>query len=399
LQDFVSALSVGPSIASFISQVRQLSTTPTTGYFWSFVAHLSSLRTEHALSTSRMLPLYSMLQVAVCGIACCILVPIVVSNIVFIVEFIQELILTLIFVPRLHVVPETLAVLITGCDTGIGLMAARHLKKHGYRVIAVCLTEKGSAMLKGELDLVLTNDITKNDHIVSIAKNVHKFCKESNASFWSVVHNAGIANPSHFDLSTTAMNERVMQVNVLGPMALTLELLPLLKRTKDSRIITMSSFASKMPCPGGSVYCASKHAIDGFMISLRGELKPWDIHVCNINPIYLKTGHVEASLDIISKAYNDADASLKSQYDEEVVSMYIRRLSKTQDDPMLAVSKIHSLLSESKPYFHNYVGRSIIHRVMIMLPWSIRNAAMSKLAKGIGPREGVKDKLRASKLE
>jgi short-subunit dehydrogenase len=278
-------------------------------------------------------------------------------------------------------------------------MAARHLKKHGYRVIAVCLTEKGSAMLKGELDLVLTNDITKNDHIVSIAKNVHKFCKESNTSFWSVVHNAGLSNGTHFDFSQTAINERVMQVNVLGPMALTLELLPLLKRTKDSRIINLSSFAAKTVTPAGSVYCASKSALEGFMISLRMELIPWDIHVCNINPAYLNTGLLQANQDAINKTYHDADPSLKSQYDEKVISLYFKRSTIVQDDAMLAVSKIHSLLSESKPYFNNYIGKSIILRLLVMLPWALQYPYFLHVSRGIGPKEGAKEKLRSSKLE
>ena len=64
--------------------------------------------------------------------------------------------------------------------------------------------------------------------------------------------------------------------------------LPLLKSSKNSRIINLSSVAGLIGGYGFSLYSGNKHAIEGTMKSIRQELKAWNIHVSNVNPAFMK---------------------------------------------------------------------------------------------------------------
>ena len=60
--------------------------------------------------------------------------------------------------------------------------------------------------------------------------------------------------------------------------------LPLLKSCPGSRLINVTSVASRLPCPGLSVYTATKHALSGFSEVLRLELAKFQVSVVTIQP-------------------------------------------------------------------------------------------------------------------
>ena len=60
--------------------------------------------------------------------------------------------------------------------------------------------------------------------------------------------------------------------------------LPLLKSCPGSRLINVTSVASRLPCPGLSVYTATKHAMSGFSEVLRLELAKFQVSVVTVQP-------------------------------------------------------------------------------------------------------------------
>lgn len=67
-------------------------------------------------------------------------------------------------------------VLITGCDTGFGKMAAIRLDQLGFHVIATCLTNEGEKEVKKEASNKLTTfrlDVTKSDQIQDVYRKVN----------------------------------------------------------------------------------------------------------------------------------------------------------------------------------------------------------------------------------
>jgi NADP-dependent 3-hydroxy acid dehydrogenase YdfG len=85
-----------------------------------------------------------------------------------------------------------------------------------------------------------------------------------------LIHNAGVAYPGRVAESTVDEWRDTMQVNVIGAVALTLELLPAL-RSSGGHVVFVNSGAGINASPGLASYSASKFALRGFADSLRND--------------------------------------------------------------------------------------------------------------------------------
>jgi NAD(P)-dependent dehydrogenase (short-subunit alcohol dehydrogenase family) len=193
--------------------------------------------------------------------------------------------------------PENHVVLITGCDSGFGLLTTHKLLKKNYFVVPLCLTEKGVKELQdyckvngcASRSLVLRCDVTKEDQIKAVHEEVEKLLKKnSKLKLWAIVNNAGIAPGGYTDWLSMNTYRKTMDVNFFAIVSVTKTFLQMLKRAKYSRVINICSIAGLSGFPNGGPYCASKHAVEGFTKSVRMELIPWNIFVCNINPGFMK---------------------------------------------------------------------------------------------------------------
>lgn len=96
-----------------------------------------------------------------------------------------------------------------------------------------------------------------------------------------LVHNAGVAYPGRVAESTVDEWQSTMQVNVIGPFALTLALLPAL-RTAGGHVVFVNSGSGINASPGLASYSASKFALRGFADSLRND-EP-SLRVTSVHP-------------------------------------------------------------------------------------------------------------------
>lgn len=186
------------------------------------------------------------------------------------------------------VVPANNVVVITGCDSGFGEMTAIKLSKMGFHVVAACLTTKGVAKMKNVAALTIQCDITKEKDVEELTAATTKYIESKGLRLWGLVNNAGIAVGRCLDWMTMDLYRKVMDVNFFGHVHVTKCFLPLLKHSKNSRIVNLSSMAGLNGMGGLSAYCASKFAMEAFMKSLRDEMRAWNIHVSNINPGFMK---------------------------------------------------------------------------------------------------------------
>ncbi|KAL6075768.1 hypothetical protein STEG23_026506, partial [Scotinomys teguina] len=159
-------------------------------------------------------------------------------------------------------------VFITGCDSGFGNLLARQLDRRGMRVLAACLTENGAEELKSKtsdrLETVIL-DVTKTESIVAATEWVKE--RVGNRGLWGLVNNAGISTPS-------APNEwlkkedfaKILDVNLLGTIEVTLNMLPLVRRARG-RVVNVSSIMGRVSLIGGG-YSISKYGVEAFSDSL-----------------------------------------------------------------------------------------------------------------------------------
>ncbi|NWS93292.1 RDH16 dehydrogenase, partial [Toxostoma redivivum] len=167
--------------------------------------------------------------------------------------YVAALLLGLLLLRRWHRERQTVPrlsekhVLITGCDSGFGNLLARQLDARGLRVLAACLTDSGAAQLRAatsnRLQTVLL-DVTSSKSIADVTAWVRE--RVGDQGLWGLVNNAGIAIP-------TAPNEwltkedfvKVLNVNLVGLVEVTLSLLPLLRRARG-RVVNVASVMGRV---------------------------------------------------------------------------------------------------------------------------------------------------------
>lgn len=216
-------------------------------------------------------------------------------------------------------------VLITGCDSGFGNLLARQLDRRGLRVLAACLTEAGAAQLRaatsGRLQTVLL-DVTSSESIADVTAWVRE--RVGDQGLWGLVNNAGIAIP-------TAPNEwltkqdfvKVLDVNLVGLVEVTLSLLPLVRRARG-RVVNVASVMGRVSFFGGG-YCISKYGVEAFSDSLRLEMRNFGVKVCVIEPGYFKTmiTNVENLEKNFHSSWQKLPEEIKASYGESYLRQFV----------------------------------------------------------------------------
>ncbi len=180
-------------------------------------------------------------------------------------------------------------VLITGCDTGLGVEFARQYAAEGYRVLATCL-DPGSARATREIrgDVrVLKLDVSDLDAIDSLASELES------EPIDILLSNAGLGK-HHPGFGDTDYHQwhRILDVNLIGPMKLAEALV---EHVAASPMKVMAFVSSRMGSialnmTGGSyAYRSSKAGLNAVVKSLAVDLMPRGILVLALHPGWAKT--------------------------------------------------------------------------------------------------------------
>ncbi|XP_053311676.1 retinol dehydrogenase 7-like [Spea bombifrons] len=248
-------------------------------------------------------------------------------------------------------------VLITGCDSGFGNLLAKQLDKRGLLVLAACLTKKGTENLRKETSSRLQTvilDVTDSQSVSSATKWV-KDCVGS-AGLWGLVNNAGFGfsiAPNEWQRKEDFL--KVLQVNLLGTIDVTLNLLPLIRRS-HGRIVNMSSALGRLSMVGGG-YCISKYGVESFSDSLRRELRAFGVKVSVIEPGCFRTlmADDEGHIKNIERLWENVPAETKECYGEQYYQQYIHSLK--------------CLFATASPRLHK-VTDCMEHALTAVHPWT-----------------------------
>ncbi|XP_015585494.1 D-beta-hydroxybutyrate dehydrogenase, mitochondrial [Cephus cinctus] len=186
------------------------------------------------------------------------------------------------------------AVIITGCDSGLGYSLALHCHSLGATVIAGVL-RKDSV---GAKDLIRNGikvsplDITNVESVKNFETFVGELLKQKNLTLRALVNNAGVMIFGEFEWQTEDQTRRQIEVNLLGTMRITKQLLPLI-RAHLSRIIIVSSHCAEAPIPGVAAYGATKAGVSAWATALRVELKKYGVDVvCFVPGSFAKESNI-----------------------------------------------------------------------------------------------------------
>ncbi len=180
-------------------------------------------------------------------------------------------------------------VLITGAGSGIGRELAIRAAAAGHH-IALCGRRSSPlhdtlSLLPGDGHMVLPADITIPIHRQALAERI--------AQSWGgldvLVNNAGVVPGGPFERMGDSDMEAAVATNLLAPMALTRELLPLLRRGHSPRVVNVGSMLGEIPYPLFAAYSATKAGLSAFSTALRRELAVEGIGVTHAAPRATRT--------------------------------------------------------------------------------------------------------------
>ena len=290
-------------------------------------------------------------------------------------------------------------VVITGCDSGFGEMTSRRITSAGYKVLALCLTVDGvKKMESAGVYKAMQCDVTKAEDIERVTKEVSSITSSS-LCLWALINNAGIAPIGYIDWLKEDLFRSAMEVNYFGLVSMTKAMLPYLKMTRNGRIINISSMAGLLGSPGFGAYAATKHAVEGFSKSLREELQPWGISVCNINPAFMKTPLITDSIARAQTNLQEADPHVRSQYPPNVLESSTELILKVQEDPGKVVDAIALSVESTHPRRNFFVGyQAAVLRLVILLPaWLLEFITNTLRNESSGPTREALERIQNQK--
>jgi NAD(P)-dependent dehydrogenase (short-subunit alcohol dehydrogenase family) len=176
------------------------------------------------------------------------------------------------------------AVVITGASTGIGRATARYLAERGFHVFAGVRRDQDAEVLRQEgagRVTPLRLDVTDRGSIESATREAEAAL--AGEGLQGLVNNAGIGIGAPLEFVELDELRRQLEVNVIGPVAVTQAFLPLL-RVRRGRIVNVGSIGGRIAQPMLGPYNASKFALEALSDSLRMELAVWGIHVSLVEP-------------------------------------------------------------------------------------------------------------------
>ena len=176
-------------------------------------------------------------------------------------------------------------VLVTGASSGIGEAIATRLASEGWRVFGT--SRKGGAT-RGGVEL-LTLDVCSD---ASVQAGVELVLRQA-GRIDALVNNAGYLLSGAIEEATLEEARSQLETNFFGVVRMVKAVLPAMRKTRSGHIVAVSSLAGLVPVPFWGFYSASKFAVEGYMETLRHELKPLGIKVAMVEPGAIHTPFYE----------------------------------------------------------------------------------------------------------
>ena len=177
-------------------------------------------------------------------------------------------------------------VLVTGASRGIGLEAAKHFSREGYKVIGSSRGDFNLGELIGDESAISVQlDLMSKESI----KNLFAHLKSEDLLPSVLVNNAGITKDQLFLRMKDEDWDDVIETNLNGLFRVTKAFIKPMVKNKFGRVINISSVSGLMGNSGQVNYSSSKSAMVGFSRSLAKELGSRNITSNVVAPGFIET--------------------------------------------------------------------------------------------------------------
>ncbi|MES2155598.1 MAG: SDR family oxidoreductase [bacterium] len=263
-------------------------------------------------------------------------------------------------------------VLVTGCSSGIGREAVRHLAKAGALVVATARRTESIADVArpGEVECLRLDVADDASRAACIAEVLERFGRID-----VLVNNAGYGANLTVEEMPPEKLRAMFEVNLFGAHDLMRRVLPAMRARGSGRIVNVSSVAGHIAVPMMGPYCATKFALRALTQSLDNEVRRFGVRAVLVEPAWIAT---DFGKRVIAEGL-DEEAERRSPY-ANLYAFWRRRRSTPRGPPPAVVAKaiMHASLAQS-PKFHNFVpvGAKFMNAGKRLLPdaltsWSLR---------------------------
>lgn len=181
--------------------------------------------------------------------------------------------------------------IVTGASKGIGASIAKYFAAEGAKVVVNYASSKEGAEKvvkeitdKGGIAIAVQRDVSNEADV----KRVFEETKNAFGTLDVLVNNAGVYIYEPIEQVSAETFHKSFNINVLGTIFAIQESLKLFG-DKGGNIINISSGASNSPLPTGSVYSATKTALDALTVALSKEFSGRNIRINSLLPGIVET--------------------------------------------------------------------------------------------------------------
>ena len=195
------------------------------------------------------------------------------------------------------------ASIVTGASSGIGAATARLLAKEGCNVVLAARREDRLNALAAELGegtLAVPADVTDPAACAAlVARTVERF-----GSLDVLINNAGLGLYGSIAEGNPEDWRKMFDVNVLGVLYTTRAAVRQMLRQGSGDVVFISSLAGRrVPRADGTVYAATKHAVNAIADGLRMDVHEKGVRVINVEPGLVRTEFPESSYPSAEEYY------------------------------------------------------------------------------------------------
>jgi NAD(P)-dependent dehydrogenase (short-subunit alcohol dehydrogenase family) len=247
---------------------------------------------------------------------------------------------------------------ITGASRGIGAEIVKAALASGDRVVATgrdrAQIEKAFAAGKDNL-LAVELDVTKEDQAQrAVEAAVAKFGRID-----ILVNNAGYGQLGLFEENDPEQIAQQYATNVFGLFHVTRTVLPVMRKQRAGHIFNLSSVGGLLSIAGGSIYCSTKFAVEGFSEGLAQEVKQFGIKVTLVEPGPFRTDFLNDS----SVRFGNRRVADYGKYADEVRASFLDRANKQPGDPVKLAQAVIVLADTEHPPLRYAAGASALGRI------------------------------------
>lgn len=209
---------------------------------------------------------------------------------------------------------------ITGASSGIGEALALRFARGGASLV---LSARREAELQRVADRCVQAGLAKEKVMVAVldiadleaSPVVTASVLERFGQIDLLINNAGMSQRSLCKDTDLSVYQRLMDVDVMGQIALTKAVLPHMLERGAGHIAVTASVAGKIGARQRTGYCAAKHAVMGFFDALRAEVEDDGIHVSTIVPGFINTQLAHNALAADGSNFGKEDSNITGGMD------------------------------------------------------------------------------------